>query len=150
MAGTSDTQDLSKTCEMVARAKTELWHRILTHHLPLYLPEADRFHRSSYGVRFLAFPEAFPSARMIIAMNKVAFMEAAWPVIGRRVGKAALLADIGGSFLTPQVMFGVVGETVLGLFPDPPPSARDVGSRLEDGGGGLAPSLYWLMEETTS
>jgi len=50
LAGTSDIQELSKTCEMVARSKTELWHRILTHYVPLYFPEADRFHRSSCGV----------------------------------------------------------------------------------------------------
>lgn len=31
---------------------------------------------------------------MITAMDKDAFVEAAWPVIGRRVGKAALLADL--------------------------------------------------------
>jgi transposase len=53
VAGTSDIQELSKTYEMVARAKTELWHRILTHYLPLYFPEADRFHRSSRGGWFL-------------------------------------------------------------------------------------------------
>ena len=79
---------------MVARSKTELWHRILTHYLPLYFPEADRFHRSSRGDWFLAFLEAFPSPYIIAAMDKDAFIEAAWPVIGRRVGKAALLADI--------------------------------------------------------
>lgn len=33
VAGTSDIQELSRTYEMVARAKTELWHRILTHYL---------------------------------------------------------------------------------------------------------------------
>jgi transposase len=94
VAGISDIQELSKTDEMVARAKTELWHRILTHYLPLYFPEADRFHRSSRGDWFLAFLEAFPSPHMITAMDKDAFLEAAWPVIGRRVSKAALLADI--------------------------------------------------------
>jgi transposase len=94
VAGTCDIQELSKTYEMVARSKTELWHRILTHYLPLYFPEADRFHRSSRGDWFLAFLEAFPSPYMITAMDKDAFIEAAWPVIGRRVGKAALLADI--------------------------------------------------------
>jgi transposase len=94
VAGTSDIQELSKTYEMVARAKTELWHRILTHYLPLYFPEADRFHRSSRGDWFLAFLEAFPSPHMITAMDKDAFIAAAWPVIGRRVSKAALLADI--------------------------------------------------------
>ncbi len=47
VAGVNDIQELSKTHEMVSRAKTELWHRILTHYLPLYFPEADRYHRSS-------------------------------------------------------------------------------------------------------
>jgi len=94
VAGTCDIQELSKTYEMVARAKTELWHRILTHYLPLYFPEADRFHRSSRGDWFLAFLEAFPSPHMITTMEKDEFIAEAWPVVGRRVGKAALLADI--------------------------------------------------------
>ena len=49
---------------------------------------------SPRGDWFLAFLEAFPSPYIIAAMDKDAFIEAAWPVIGRRVGKAALLADI--------------------------------------------------------
>ncbi len=94
VAGTRDIQELPKTYEMIAQAKTELWHRILTHYLPLYFPEADRFHRSSRGDWFLAFLEAFPSLHMITAMEKDEFIAEAWPVVGRRVGKAALLADI--------------------------------------------------------
>ncbi len=94
MTGTCGIQVLSKTYEMVARAKTELWHRILTHYPPLYFPEVDRFHRGSRGDWFLAFLEAFSSPRMNTAMDKDAFIAAAWPVVGRRVGKAALLADI--------------------------------------------------------
>ena len=45
--GTNDIQELSKTHDIVSKSKTELWHRVLTHYLPLYFPEADRFHRSS-------------------------------------------------------------------------------------------------------
>jgi transposase len=41
--GINDIQELSKTQDMVSRAKTELWHRLLTHYLPLYFPEAERF-----------------------------------------------------------------------------------------------------------
>jgi transposase len=93
-ARTCDIQELSKTYEMIARAKTELWHRILTHYLPLYFPEAERFHRSSRSDWFLAFLEAFPSPYLIAAMTKDDFVISASPVIGRRVGKAALLADI--------------------------------------------------------
>jgi hypothetical protein len=32
VAGTNDIQELSKTHDAVSRAKTELWHRILTHY----------------------------------------------------------------------------------------------------------------------
>ena len=70
LAGVNDIQELSKTHEIVSRAKTELWHRILTHYLPLYFPEADRYHRSSRTDWFLAFLEAFPSPHFIAAMGK--------------------------------------------------------------------------------
>ena len=39
----NDIQELSKTHEVVSKSKTEIWHRILTHYLPLYFPEAERF-----------------------------------------------------------------------------------------------------------
>jgi transposase len=94
LAGVNDIQELSKTHEIVSRAKTELWHRILTHYLPLYFPEADRYHRSSRTDWFLAFLEAFPSPHFIAAMSKEAFIAAAWPVVGRRVSKTELLSDI--------------------------------------------------------
>ena len=39
-AGINDVQELSKTHEAIARAKTEIQHRILTHYLPLYFPRS--------------------------------------------------------------------------------------------------------------
>src|SRR3954471_14644534 len=42
-AGLNDIQELSKTHEVISKAKTELWHRLLTHYLPLYFPEIARF-----------------------------------------------------------------------------------------------------------
>ena len=36
-AGINDIQELSKTHEVISKAKTELWHRLLTHYLPLAL-----------------------------------------------------------------------------------------------------------------
>jgi len=93
-AGVNDIQELSKTHEIVSRAKTELWHRILTHYLPLYFPEADRYHRSSRTDWFLAFLESFPSPHFIAALDKDAFIKAAWTVVGRRVSKTELLSDI--------------------------------------------------------
>jgi len=91
--GTADIQELSKTHEIVSRSKTELWHRILTHYLPLYFPEAERFHRSSRTDWFLAFLEKHPT-RMITAMSREAFVSDAWQVVGRKVSKERLLSDV--------------------------------------------------------
>lgn len=57
-AGVSDIQELSKTHEMVSRAKTETLHRILTHYLPLYFPEIERFRHNSRGDWFFACASA--------------------------------------------------------------------------------------------
>ncbi len=47
--GLNDIQELSKTHEAISRAKTEVLHRVLTHYLPLYFPEIDRFrHNRGY------------------------------------------------------------------------------------------------------
>lgn len=94
MRGTNDIQELSKTHDIVSKSKTELWHRILTHYLPLYFPEADRFHRSSRSDWFFAFLERYPSPHLISAMGKDVFIADAWTVVGRRVSKERLLADI--------------------------------------------------------
>lgn len=92
--GTNDIQELSKTHDIVSKSKTELWHRILTHYLPLYFPEADRFHRSSRSDWFFAFLERYPSPHFISAMSREAFIADAWQVVGRRVSKERLLSDI--------------------------------------------------------
>ena len=94
VTGTADIQELSKTHEIVSRSKTELWHRILTHYLPLYFREAERFHRSSRTDWFLAFLDKYPSPHMISAMSREALIEDAWQVVGRKVGKEQMLSDI--------------------------------------------------------
>ncbi|KGK79800.1 transposase [Thalassobacter stenotrophicus] len=93
VCGTNDIQELSKTHDIVSKSKTELWHRVLTHYLPLYFPEADRFHRSSRSDWFFAFLERYPSPHFITAMGKEAFTADAWDVVGRKVAKERLLAD---------------------------------------------------------
>ena len=94
VTGTADIQELSKTHEIVSRSKTELWHRILTHYLPLYFPEAERFHRNSRTDWFLAFLEKYSTPHMITAMSREAFIADAWKVVGRKVSKERLLSDI--------------------------------------------------------
>jgi hypothetical protein len=94
VCGTNDIQQLSKTHNIVSKSKTELRHRVLTHYLPQYVPEADRFHRSARSDGFFAFLERYPSAHLISAMRKDAFTADAWVVVGRKVAKERLLANI--------------------------------------------------------
>jgi len=107
MQGTNDIQELSKTHDIISKSKTELWHRVLTHYLPLYFPEADRFHRSSRSDWFLAFLERYPSPHFIASMGKEAFIADAWETVGRRVSKERLLADV---YETASVSVGLPVE----------------------------------------
>jgi hypothetical protein len=78
-AGINDLQEISKTYEAVSKSKTEVLHRILTHHLPLYFPEIDRFRQNSRSEWFFAFLERFPTPAHVTALSKEAF-------IGGRLG----------------------------------------------------------------
>jgi len=93
-AGINDVQELSKTHEAIARAKTEIQHRILTHYLPLYFPEIDRFRGNSRSDWFFAFLHAFPTPASIMVLTKEEFVTAAWDVVGRKVSKTQILMDI--------------------------------------------------------
>jgi hypothetical protein len=76
------------------KAKTGIWHRLLTHYLPLYFPEIERFAGNSRSDWFLAFLERFPTPASITALAKDTFVATAWDVVGRKVSKARLLGDI--------------------------------------------------------
>jgi transposase len=102
--GINDIQELSKTHDAVAKAKTELLHRIQTHYLPLYFPEIERFQNSSRAEWFFAFLERFPTPASITALDRDAFIAAAWQVVGRKVSKTRLLADI---YATAQSSIGL-------------------------------------------
>src|SRR3954463_6921128 len=69
-AGLNDVQELSKTHEAVSKAKTEVLHRILTHYLPLYFPEIDRFRHNTRSDWFFAFLDRFPVPASITALQR--------------------------------------------------------------------------------
>ncbi|WP_374379535.1 IS110 family transposase [Dongia sp.] len=92
--GINDLQELSKTHEMISKAKTEIWHRLLNHYLPLYFPEIERFRGNTRSDWFLAFLEQFPTPASITALERDAFLKAAWGVVGKKVSKARLINDI--------------------------------------------------------
>jgi transposase len=80
-SGINDIQELSKTHEVISKAKTELWHRLLTHYLPLYFPEIARFAGNSRSDWFLAFLEQFPTPASITVLAKEHFIDQAWDVL---------------------------------------------------------------------
>jgi len=92
--GTNDWQELSKTHEVISKAKTEAIHRLQTHYLPLYFPEIEKFRHNSRSEWFFAFLDQFPVPSTIVTMPKRAFIEAAWDVVGRKVAKTQVLSDI--------------------------------------------------------
>lgn len=99
-AGINDVKELSKTHEAIAKAKTEIQHRILTHYLPLYFPGIDRFRGNSRSDWFFAFLDAFPTPANITALTKDEFVKAAWDVVGRKVSKTQILMDVYGTACT--------------------------------------------------
>lgn len=92
--GINAWQELSKTHEVVSKAKTEAMHRLQTHYLPLYFPEIDRFRHNSRSEWFFIFLERFPVPATILALSQTDFIEQAWPLIGRKVAKRRILTDI--------------------------------------------------------
>lgn len=123
----NDIQELSKTHEIVSKAKTELWHRIQTHYLPLYFPEAERYKNRSRSGWLLNFLKTFPTPHCITQFSKAKFCRLAWDVVGRKVSKQALLNDIYETAIesiglpvpidsVAIIMFRMVLEEALGLI----------------------------------
>lgn len=93
-AGINDLQELSKTHEVISKAKTQTWHRILTHYLPLYFPEIACFAGNSRSDWFLALIERFPTPDSITTLGREAFTAEAWSLVGRKVSKAPACSSI--------------------------------------------------------
>lgn len=93
LQGMNDAQELSKTYHQVSLEKTRLKHRLLTHYLPLYFPEAQAYYHSARSEWLFRLLRAFPTPAGITRMGEEAFIAQAWDVVGRKVSKARMLAD---------------------------------------------------------
>ena len=94
VAGIHDLQEISKTYHQIALSRTRLQHSLLTHCLPLYFPEMDRYWHTSRSEWFIRFLLRFPLPTSICALEQEEFIDQAWGVVGRKVGKRALLEEI--------------------------------------------------------
>ena len=107
--GIHDLQELSRTYAQVTLARTRLQHSILTHHLPLYWPEFGRYWHSSRADWFANFLIRFPVPEAIRRLDREAFIQEAWPLVGRKVNKRGKLDEI----------YELAGETIaLPIDPD--------------------------------
>lgn len=94
LAGVHDLQELSKTYQHVARARTRLQHILVTHYLTLYFPEFERFWTTQRNEWFIRFLIRFPTPASIQALDFESFRETVSALMGRRVHKEAKIREI--------------------------------------------------------
>ena len=90
----NDIQELSKTHFQVSKRKTKLQHNILTHYLPLYFPEIDKYFCSSRAENFFRLLHSFPTPSSITQYSKTEFVKKAWDCAGRKVHKKVFLESL--------------------------------------------------------
>lgn len=94
IAGWHDIQEIAKTYWHVTLARTRVQHSLLTHFLPLYWPEFDRFWRTSRSAHFVEMLLAYPTPATIRAAPLEDFVTTAGVVVGRKVNKRAWLTEV--------------------------------------------------------
>ena len=99
-----DFQELSLTYAQISLEKTRTQHRLLTHYLPLYFPEIERYYHASRSEWLLTFLQVFPTPALIARLSMEDFVQQAWTVVGRKVSKQRLLEDI---YRTAQSSIGI-------------------------------------------
>ena len=94
LTGHLDLQEMANTYQQVSLRKVRLQHSLITHHLPLYFPEAERYLHSSRAEWFTELLLFTPCPAAVRQYSKAAFVKAAGEQIGgRKVDKARWLAD---------------------------------------------------------
>jgi transposase len=94
MTGHLDLQEMANTYQQVSLRKVRLQHSLVTHHLPLYFPEAERYLHSSRAEWFTALLLFTPCPTAVRQYTKAAFVKAASErLTGRKVDRARWLAD---------------------------------------------------------
>jgi transposase len=94
VARTHDLQELSKTYNHIACARTRLQHVLITHYLTLYFPEFERFWSTQRNEWFIRFLLRFPTPESIRAIDFENFGKQVSELMGRRVHKRAKIAEI--------------------------------------------------------
>lgn len=89
----NDIQEISKTYRQISLRKVKVQHSIVNHYLTLYFPEAEKYLHSTRAQWFSSLMLKFPTPSSIIKYSFDEFVEIAWDVAGRKVGKKNWLLD---------------------------------------------------------
>jgi transposase len=100
----NDLQEFAQTHYQVSLRKVRVQYRIMTHYLPLYFPEADRYYTNSRAQWFTRLLHRFPCPAAITRYSPDAFAHEAWTIVGRKVNKHAFLHDL---YLTASQSVGL-------------------------------------------
>jgi len=100
----NDLHELAQAHFQISLRKTRVQPSILTHSLPLYFPEAERYYTQSRAQWFSRLLHRFPCPAAITRYSKEAFNQEAWAVVGRKVNKRGFLDDV---YTTAQDSIGL-------------------------------------------
>jgi transposase len=104
-SGYLDLQEMANTYQQVSLRKVRVYHSIVTHHLPLFFPEAERYLHASRAAWFPEVLRLTPCPAAVRRYSKAAFITAALAAVGgHKADKRRWLADF---YETAQLSAGV-------------------------------------------
>ena len=74
--------------------RTRVLHSLLTHYLPIYFPEMERYFHASRAQWLARTLTRFPTPRSMTRYDLETFVEQAWTVVGRKVNKRDWLTEL--------------------------------------------------------
>lgn len=92
--GTFDVQEICNTYHQISLARTRCMNSLFNHYITLYFPEIERFFNSSRAEWFCRFMLKFPTPESVTRYRQETFIKRSWNVVGRKVSKKRLLADL--------------------------------------------------------
>jgi transposase len=101
VAGTLDLQEVANTYHQLSLRKVRLYHALVTHHLPLFFPEAAAYlhsARATWGISLLHFA---PCPAVVRRYSEAEFVVAASATVrGRKTDRVRWLADFHKAAVT--------------------------------------------------
>lgn len=89
----NDIQEISKTYYQVSQRKVRVQHSIMTHFLPLYFPEAQKYFHTSRAEWYSSLLLRFPNPASVVKYSQKTFHKIAKDLVGRKENKATWLID---------------------------------------------------------